>query len=248
MPEAPLPGAVATMKLALFVFNQFGDLERSMLRPGNVHSADGWDGTSSRSLCVIRARSRASISGRRCWRAGRAARRPRRHVAAVGPAQFLQPLQEDREASLSFRIVGGQVPEHADATHPVGLLRARGERPHQCCAAQSSYEFPPSDIDRHWTLHRGHAHRIIAKDSTPRLVGLSPTSRCADGEKTRCFSAVREVGCALSPPCHHRAFERTASPSTAARVSNNGTHGITHNSQSTSARRPRADATPASDR
>ena len=28
----------------LFVFNQFGDLERCSLRPGNVHSADGWDG------------------------------------------------------------------------------------------------------------------------------------------------------------------------------------------------------------
>src|SRR5262245_30630207 len=27
-----------------FVFNQFGDLERSALRPGNVHSADGWNG------------------------------------------------------------------------------------------------------------------------------------------------------------------------------------------------------------
>jgi hypothetical protein len=28
----------------LFVFNQFGDLERSAFRPGNVHSADGWEG------------------------------------------------------------------------------------------------------------------------------------------------------------------------------------------------------------
>src|SRR5262249_14451792 len=27
----------------LFVFNQFGDVERSALRAGNVHSADGWD-------------------------------------------------------------------------------------------------------------------------------------------------------------------------------------------------------------
>jgi hypothetical protein len=27
----------------LFVFNQFGDLERCILRPGNVHSADGWE-------------------------------------------------------------------------------------------------------------------------------------------------------------------------------------------------------------
>jgi hypothetical protein len=28
----------------LFVFNQFGDLACSALRPGNVHSADGWNG------------------------------------------------------------------------------------------------------------------------------------------------------------------------------------------------------------
>ena len=27
----------------LFVSNQFGDLERYALRPGNVHSADGWE-------------------------------------------------------------------------------------------------------------------------------------------------------------------------------------------------------------
>ena len=26
----------------LFLFNQFGDLERCSLRPGNVHSADDW--------------------------------------------------------------------------------------------------------------------------------------------------------------------------------------------------------------
>ena len=28
----------------LFVFNQFGDLERCALRPGNIHSADDWEG------------------------------------------------------------------------------------------------------------------------------------------------------------------------------------------------------------
>jgi hypothetical protein len=27
-----------------FLFNQFGDLERCSLRPGNVHSADDWEG------------------------------------------------------------------------------------------------------------------------------------------------------------------------------------------------------------
>ncbi len=36
----------------LFVFNQFGDLERSALRPGNVHSVDGWEGVLK--LVVIR--------------------------------------------------------------------------------------------------------------------------------------------------------------------------------------------------
>ena len=29
----------------LFVFNQFGDLGQCTLRPGNVHSADGWENT-----------------------------------------------------------------------------------------------------------------------------------------------------------------------------------------------------------
>ena len=62
---------------------------------------------------------------------------------------------------LLFRIVGGQVPEHADATHPVGLLCAHRERPRQCSAAQRSYEFPPCDIDWHRTLQWGwHAHWI----------------------------------------------------------------------------------------
>jgi hypothetical protein len=28
----------------LFLFNQFGDVERCSLRPGNVHSADDWEG------------------------------------------------------------------------------------------------------------------------------------------------------------------------------------------------------------
>ncbi|MGP0086910.1 MAG: hypothetical protein ACLP0B_25315 [Steroidobacteraceae bacterium] len=32
------------------MFNQFGDLERCSLRPGNFHSADGWDAVSGRKL------------------------------------------------------------------------------------------------------------------------------------------------------------------------------------------------------
>ena len=54
-------------------------------------------------------------------------------VAAVGPAELLQRLYERGVAGLAFRIVRGRVHEHADAPHPVGLLRATGERP--CCSA-----------------------------------------------------------------------------------------------------------------
>src|SRR5262249_34473120 len=52
-------------------------------------------------------------------------------VAALGPAELSQRLYERRLASLSFRIVRGRVHKHADATNPIGLLRARPERPKQ---------------------------------------------------------------------------------------------------------------------
>jgi hypothetical protein len=42
----------------LFVFNQFGDLERCALRAGNVHSADGWEGV----LKPVVARYRGEVS------------------------------------------------------------------------------------------------------------------------------------------------------------------------------------------
>ena len=38
----------------LFVFNQFGDVERCALRPGNVHSADGWRGVLERVIIRYR--------------------------------------------------------------------------------------------------------------------------------------------------------------------------------------------------
>src|SRR5712692_2266048 len=44
----------------LFVFNQLGDLERCALRPGNVHSADGWRGV----LEPVVARYRGTVKRR----------------------------------------------------------------------------------------------------------------------------------------------------------------------------------------
>src|SRR6266852_2513048 len=51
----------------LFVFNQLGDLERCALRPGNVHSADGWRGV----LEPVIARYRGTV--KRCYFRGDAA-------------------------------------------------------------------------------------------------------------------------------------------------------------------------------
>jgi len=49
----------------LFVFNQFGDLERCALRPGNVHSADGWEDVLKPVLARYSAKTRPSITRRR---------------------------------------------------------------------------------------------------------------------------------------------------------------------------------------
>jgi hypothetical protein len=49
----------------LFVFNQFGDLERCALRPGNVHSADGWEDVLKPVLARYAEKARPSIMRRR---------------------------------------------------------------------------------------------------------------------------------------------------------------------------------------
>jgi hypothetical protein len=49
----------------LFVFNQFGDLERCALRPGNVHSADGWEHVLRPVLSRYSAEARPLITRRR---------------------------------------------------------------------------------------------------------------------------------------------------------------------------------------
>src|SRR5262249_8131053 len=61
------------------------------------------------------------------------------HITANRPAHFLQPLQERRETPLSFRIVRGEVHEHADPPDAARLLRARRERP-RCRAAEQRDE------------------------------------------------------------------------------------------------------------
>ena len=63
-----------------------------------------------------------------------------RTLRPIDPAQFLQPLQERRDAGLRFRIVRSRVHQHADAPHPLGLLRARRQRPRRRRAAEQRDE------------------------------------------------------------------------------------------------------------
>src|SRR3954468_17393183 len=64
------------------------------------------------------------------------------HVAALCPAQSLQRLLE-RHQTLLLLGIGRRIHQHADAPHPLALLRPRGERPGGCRAAEQRYELPP---------------------------------------------------------------------------------------------------------
>lgn len=80
----------------LFVFNQFGDLERCVLRPGNVHSADGWEDV----LKPVLARYSASAK----FRPSITRRRFRADAAFAIPALF--DLLEAEGWDYAIRIKG----------------------------------------------------------------------------------------------------------------------------------------------
>ena len=56
-------------------------------------------------------------------------------IAADAPAEIRQSLCERCDTRRRFRIIRGEVHEHADAPHPLRLLRARRERPRDYRAA-----------------------------------------------------------------------------------------------------------------
>ena len=65
------------------------------------------------------------------------------HVAAVGPAQLRQALQERRHAGLIFRIIRGRCHQHANSPNALALQRVRGEGPRRCRAAEQRDELAP---------------------------------------------------------------------------------------------------------
>jgi hypothetical protein len=106
----------------LFVFNQFGDVERCALRPGNVHSADGWRAL----LEPVIARYRGIV----------------KHLYFRGDAAFANPevyeLLEAEGASYTIRLPANQVLQDK-----IGHLLKRpvGRPPHEVRRYYASFRY-----------------------------------------------------------------------------------------------------------
>ena len=153
----------------LFVFNQFGDLERCSLRPGNVHSADGWEDVLRPVLARYSASARPSIKRRRF----------RADAAFAIPALF--ELLEAEGWDYAIRIKGN--PKLHDR---IDWLTKRGPGR------------PPNHVVRHYTSFHYRAkswskpRRVVAKvefhpgELFPR-VGFIVTNRSLPNERVLAF-------------------------------------------------------------
>jgi hypothetical protein len=153
----------------LFVFNQFGDLERCALRPGNVHSADGWEAVLRPVLARYSTDTRPSIT-RRYFR---------------GDAAFAIPaLFEVLEAAgwgYAIRIKGNSKLYERISW----LLRRRPGRPsHTVIRTYTSFQYQAKS----WSKPR----RVVAKvefhpgELFPR-VGFIVTNRSLPNERVLAF-------------------------------------------------------------
>ena len=90
------------------------------------------------------------------------------HVAAVGPAQLLQSLQERCNTGLALRVVRCLAHKYANAPHPLGLLRPRRERPRRRRAAEKRDELAPP----HSITSSARASNVGWNFEAERLCGL----------------------------------------------------------------------------
>ena len=147
------------------MFNQFGDLERGALRPGNVHSADGWQDV----LDPVVARYRGKVS-RIYFRADAA-------FAMPGVYEYL----EDKRIKYAIRLPANRVLQER-----IGHLLKRpvGRPPNHVRRSHASFSYQAGS----WTKPR----RVIAKvewhpgELVPR-VGFIVTNLSRPAERVVAF-------------------------------------------------------------
>ena len=153
----------------LFVFNQFGDLERCELRPGNVHSADGWEDVLRPVLSRYSTEARPSITRRRF----------RGDPAFAIPALF--ELLEAEGWGYAIRIKG-----NPKLHEQIGWLMKRrpGRPPNHVVREYTSFHYRAKS----WSKPR----RVVAKvefhpgELFPR-VGFIVTNRSLPNERVLAF-------------------------------------------------------------
>ena len=149
----------------LFVFNQFGDLERCALRPGNVHSAEGWRDV----LEPVVARYRTTMK-RRYFRADAG-------FASPEVYEFL----EAEDYGYVIRLPANAVLQRR-ITHL--LTRPVGRPPHEVRRFYASFRYQAQT----WS----HSRRVVAKvewhpgELYPR-VGFLVTNLCRPPERVVAF-------------------------------------------------------------
>jgi hypothetical protein len=120
----------------LFVFNQYGDLERCVLRPGNVHSADGWE--SALKPVIVRYR-------------GKVLRIYFRADAAFAIPGLYESLEAER-IKYAIRLPANQVLQNRIAYL---LQRPVGRPPHEVRRYYASFSYQAAS----WSKPR----RVVAK-------------------------------------------------------------------------------------
>jgi len=153
----------------LFVFNQFGDLERCSLRPGNVHSADGWEAVLRPVLSRYSTEARQSITRRRF----------RADAAFAIPTLF--ELLEAEGWGYAIRIKG-----NPKLHEQIGWLTKRrpGRPPNHVVRQYTSFHYRAKS----WSK----ARRVVAKvefhpgELFPR-VGFIVTNRSLPNERVLAF-------------------------------------------------------------
>ena len=179
----------------LFVFNQFGDLERCALRPGNVHSADGWDAV----LKSVVARYQGKVS-RIYFRADAAFANPEVY-------EFL----EAQRIKYAIRLPANQVLQDRISyllTRPVGRPPNEVRRFHANFSYQAGSWTKPRRVIAKVEWHPGELYPrvgFIVTNMTRRPNALLPSTTSAEHAssglgKAKARSSGRGCRAERSPP------------------------------------------------